>query len=67
MGSNTAGIIGPEAEGDWPHNLSGWKYGDGTNWIDAGSDVVIEDYSKGKHENNINSNSFKIHSISITF
>ena len=51
LGSNTAGIIGPKAECDWPQKLSGWQYGDmdGTNtWHDAGSHIVIEDYSKGK-------------------
>ena len=64
LGSNTAGIIGPKAECDWPQKLSGWQYGDmdGTNtWHDAGSHIVIEDYSKGKYENNIKSESYKIH------
>ena len=51
LGSNTAGIIGPIAEDDWPQNLSGWQYGDATGTgVDARSDVVIEDYSKGKCE-----------------
>ena len=47
LGSNKAGIGGPKVEDDWPQNLSGWEYFDGTNWPDAGSDVIIEDYSKG--------------------
>ena len=48
LGSKTAGIIGPQAEDDWPQNLSGWKYWNGTKSLDAGSDAIIEDYSKGK-------------------
>ena len=53
LGSITAGLIGPKAEDNWPQNLSGWEYGDVTNtWYDAGSDIVIEDYSKGNYENN---------------
>ena len=67
LGSNTAGIIGSKAEDDWPENLSGWKYGVGTNWIDAGSDIVVEDYCKGKYENQFQLNSFEIHSILISF
>ena len=60
LGSNTAGIIGPSLEDNWPQNLSGWKYDNGGDyWIDAGSDVVI----KGKYENNINSKSFEIDRI----
>ena len=49
LGSDTAGIIGPRAKDDWPQNLSGWKYGDYSKncFVDAGSDVIIEDYSKG--------------------
>ena len=76
LGSNKAGIQGPVAEDDWPQNISGWtisvksgwKYGDETGTeIDARSDVVIEDYSEGKYENNFNSKSFEIHSILISF
>ena len=64
LGSNIAAIMGPYAEDDWPLNLSGWEYTDRPNhWTDAGSDVVIEDYSEGKYENNINSKSLEIHSI----
>ena len=50
LGSTTAGLIGPKAEDNWPQNLSGWEYGDvNTNsFVDAGSDVVIEDYSECK-------------------
>ena len=57
LGSDTGGgIFGPEEEYDWPQNLSGWQYDDGspTDWIDAGSDVVIEDYSDGKSETHSN-------------
>ena len=56
LGSDIAGIIGPEAEDDWPPNLFGWKYDNGEEedcWVDAGSDVVIEDYSKGKYKKQI--------------
>ena len=66
LGSNTGGIAGPDIEDDWPQNLSGWKYADGTNWIDAGSNVVIEDYSKCKYENNSNSKLFE-NSFNINF
>ena len=49
IGSKSGGIFGPKLEDDWPQNLSGWQYGDGTGtWPNAGSDVVIEDYSDGK-------------------
>ena len=56
LGSSTGGIDGPKSEDDWPQNLSGWQYDDGspTDWIDAGSDVVIEDYSDGKSETHSN-------------
>ena len=68
LGSNTAGIIGPESEDDWPQHLSDLKYADGTGtWPDAGSDVIIEDYSKGSYENNFNSKLFEIQSILISF
>ena len=51
VGSATRGIKGSSCEDDWPQNLFGWKYFDGTGtWRDAGSDVVIEDYSSGKLE-----------------
>ena len=70
LGSNTGGgIFGPEEEDDWPQNLSGWKYADGSGsrftfdagtLPDAGSDVVIKDYSEGKYENNLSSKSFAI-------
>ena len=43
LGSNKIGIIGPKAKDDWPHNISGWKYSDGMNWIAAGSDVGISE------------------------
>ena len=66
LGSDFAGIIGPKAEDDWPQNLSGWKYWDETEFLDAGIDVVIEDYSKGKCQTNFNSKSFEIHSILIS-
>ena len=50
LGSNIAAIMGPYAENDWPQNPSGWQYADRPNhWTDAGSDVVIEDYTKGKY------------------
>ena len=61
LGSDTGGgIFGPEEEDDWPQNLSGWQYADGSGsgprftydadtFPNAGSDVVIEDYSKGKY------------------
>ena len=49
LGLSKAGIGGPRAEDDWPQNLSVWKYADRTGtWLDGGSDIVIEDYSKGK-------------------
>ena len=55
LGSYTAGIEGPVAEDNWPQRISGWNYGDGTNpWHDARSDVLIEDYSEGKYEIDIN-------------
>ena len=68
LGSNTAGIIGPNAEDDWPQNLSGWKYGDYSKncFVYAGSDVVIEDYSKGI-KTNFYSKSYFIHTIFISF
>ena len=50
LGSNIAGIIGSSLEDDWPQNLSGWKYDDGSpsDYVDAGSDVIIENYSNCK-------------------
>ena len=68
LDSNTAGIIGPNAEDDWPQNLSGWKYGDYSKncFVYAGSDVVIEDYSKGI-KTNFYSKSYFIHTIFISF
>ena len=55
LGTTTGGIIGPKNEDDWPQNLSGWQYDDGspTDWIDAGSDVVIKDYPDGKLETHL--------------
>ena len=50
LGSKYGVIIGPKAEDNWPQSLLGWVFSDGTNFLDAGSDVVIEDYSNGKLE-----------------
>ena len=68
LGSNTGGIAGPDIEDDWPQNLSGWKYGDYSKncFVYAGSDVVIEDYSKGI-KTNFYSKSYFIHTIFISF
>ena len=55
LGTKRGAILGPKTEDDWPQNLSGWQYGDGTGtWPDAGSDLVIEDYSDGKSEIHFN-------------
>ena len=51
LGTKRGGILGPKHEDDWPQNLSDWQYDNGRDvdyWVDAGSDVVIEDYSDGK-------------------
>ena len=54
LGSVKVHIIGPQTGDDWPQNLSGWQYFDGKNFLDAGSDVVIEHYSDGKLETHLN-------------
>ena len=56
LGSVKVHIIGPQTGDDWPQNLSGWLYGDYDKncFVDAESDVIIEDHSDGKLETHFN-------------
>ena len=47
--SRKSQIVSQVCDEDWPQNLSsGWKYLDGENWIDAGTNLNFEAKSKDK-------------------
>ena len=42
LGTNTGGILGPDGKDSYPNEIKQvWRYGDGTNWHDTGSNDVI--------------------------
>ena len=42
LGTKTGGISGPDGKDSYPNEIKqGWRYGDGTNWHDTGSNDVI--------------------------
>ena len=42
LGKNNGEILGPFGKDSYPNEIKqGWRYGDGTNWHDTGSNDVI--------------------------
>ena len=50
LGSKFAGIVGPYFKRKWPTLITdGWKYSDGSNWIDANQEnIMFLDFSEIK-------------------